>query len=1014
MRRETITRRRLPELPHLDWQEKAREAVGLGFICLAAYAFLSLASFDPRDSATIEWNPARAIAYNMGGRLGASIAESLLGAFGITSYVALVLLAFWGVMILLRRSYKDAAAKAIGVGLLQAACAALATLETTPAFVQSEFARGALLRSMGGSYGEICRDLLVNYFGIVGSYLVLLLLLTASCLLATDWLVYCALLRVWRLLQKLWVVGRSVVGAGIETVNALRRAQAMESLVVAGAPGLGLDLGNTRMIGPRQLHLQPIGTARRRGPAAPFLPEAEAGADFAGEARSMPAATTTAPPPASRGPQGTRVVESVSAYEDSFWANGDDGPPAPPQTSSTSAALAGAAAGLGSDTVRDPLPPPPRIVGESKTEVDRGFGGGARRDSRRIAAERAERSAPAAEPPPQVPSAEERDAAIAAAMRARDEANATADSGAATDAATGVSAGPAAASTPGTESASSDEAQETASASEPGEAVAESVRPAAGRTARRSKAAASKADAAPTAPAAAAETAAPASRPLPPIDLLEEVRPVHDSDIEAEARSYIEIIESTLKTFGIEAPVVSFDRGPVITRYELVLPAGVRVAKIIGLADDLTVKLKVPSVRIVYPIPGKNTIGLEVPNLIRETVRLKELMDANMADGDRMGIPLFFGKDATGLPLVRDLAEMPHLLVSGTTGAGKSVCLNTLIMSLLLTRSPEQLKLILIDPKTTELTSFRDVPHLMAPVVTEMKRAVVVLEWAIRQMEERYDLFSRVGVKKISDFNALGASKIRSRLAEPGEEPPDVPCAMPYLVVIVDELADLMMVAGKEVEQAVTRIAQKARAAGIHLVLATQRPSVDVITGLIKANMPARVAFRVASKIDSRTILDRNGAERLLGKGDMLVLLNGASEPIRAQCTYVSDQEINQVVEHLKEYGPPVFDPELTGLSDATFDMEPVDDPLFEKAVQLTLRSGRGSVSLLQRSLEVGFSRAGRLMDLMEKAGVVGEAKGSKPREVLLTGEQWEGLRASRGGGGGPGGGSDTDVRIGD
>ncbi|MBI3272046.1 MAG: DNA translocase FtsK 4TM domain-containing protein [Planctomycetes bacterium] len=1025
MRREVKTRRLNLNRPRIDWREKAREAVGLGIVCFAAFAVVSLLSFDPRDSASIEWSALQSPVWNKGGRLGAAVAESLFSAFGVTAYVAVALVAFWGMMIYLRRSLKDASAKAVGVLLFQAGCSALAALETSPAFLAGDFARGALLRSMGGSYGDLGRDVLVAYFGVVGSYLVLLLLLSLSCLLATDWLVYLLLLRAWTLFRQVaWVLG-GVAEAMLDAVSAVRRAREAERLAMAGAGAAGTGavvgagggfgaglleflLGGARGRGGHALLLQPIGLARRRstqvfaGVPDPAGDSAAPSSAPAGPAPLQAGARASAPgTDVRRGPQGTRIVEPDDPAEASDSAgdagSGVDFEPAasaygfpglgrtatlsPPTDAYELVADEAAAAkraergarSVASDDAAQPSPScgAPRLR-EPKTEVDLAFGGPApvleAGNADEVELERATDALPANSPAP------------AGAWRAEERESSRPSGAGAADGKGGLPALPPAGAPVSSDGSAVDAARL----------------------------------AAPPPPAASATTASarrepeerhgsrtPPARPLPPTTLLEAVEPARFADIEQEAQHYSAVIETTLKTFGIDAQVTFFERGPVITRYELLLSPGVKVAKILGLNDDLTINLKVPSVRIVYPIPGKNTIGIEVPNAIRETVRLRDLMETCRPASEKMGIPLFFGKDAAGASLVTDLADMPHILVSGTTGAGKSVCLNTLIVSLLLTRPPEDLRMILIDPKTTELAFFQDIPHLMAPVVTDMKRAAGVLEWVIRQMEERYELFSRVGVKKIDSFNQLGAAKIKERFTEPGEEPPDIPTHMPYIVVIVDELADLMMVAGKEVEIAVTRIAQKARAAGIHLVLATQRPSVDVITGLIRANMPARVAFKVVGKIDSKIILGHHGAERLLGRGDMLVLLNGMSDPIRAQCTYVSDNEIRDVVDHLRQYGPPVFDPELLGVSETAAPTEVGDDEHFEDAVRLILEAQRGSISLLQRKLQVGFARAGKLMDMMYRAGVVGPENGPKSREVLLTLAEWDARNVSRAEGGG-------------
>ncbi|MBI2922099.1 MAG: DNA translocase FtsK [Planctomycetes bacterium] len=480
---------------------------------------------------------------------------------------------------------------------------------------------------------------------------------------------------------------------------------------------------------------------------------------------------------------------------------------------------------------------------------------------------------------------------------------------------------------------------------------------------------------------------------LPPLTLLDEVV-VEPAEINHDARMVA--LQNALLAFEVQAKVLAYEAGPVVTCYELELAPGTRVAKIIGLASDLAIHLAVPTIRIVYPLPNKTTIGIEVPNPRATQVRLRNLITSHEDSWRKMHLPLFFGEGATGKPIVCDMQEMPHLLVAGTTGSGKSVCLTTMILSMLLTRTSEDLKLILVDPKMVELSAFKDIPHLMSPVVVDMKRAPIVLDWVVRQMEERYSLFASVGVKKIEQFNGLGEKKIMEKLQVDGEEPPDVPTHLPYIVVIIDELADLMMVSAKEVEAAITRLSQKSRAVGIHMVLATQRPSVDVITGLIKSNMPSRISFKVSAMVDSRTILDQQGAEKLLGKGDMLLMINGCMQLQRGQCTWVTDDEAKNVISWLKEKGgAATFDAELIQINEAPSGGEdgdggPCDDPLFEKAAEITIGEQRGSVSLLQRKLEIGFSRAGKLMDALEKAGIVGPQVGSKPREVRMSIQAWQ------------------------
>ncbi len=483
---------------------------------------------------------------------------------------------------------------------------------------------------------------------------------------------------------------------------------------------------------------------------------------------------------------------------------------------------------------------------------------------------------------------------------------------------------------------------------------------------------------------------------LPPLDLLDNPEATQLSEDDKDVKERIDTIEKTLTNFNIEARVVDVECGPVVTKYEIELGPGISVHRVAGMSDDLAISLKSSNVRIVAPIPGKSTVGIEVPNISKGIVRLKELITAPSSDEKhKYLLPLYLGKDVAGKPLIRDLRSMPHLLIAGTTGAGKSVCVASIILSLLMNRKPDEMKLLLIDPKMVELSVFKDIPHLISPVVTDMRRAPAVLEWLVRTMEERYELFLRVGVKKIETYNQLGESKIRDRLIEDGEIPGDVPTRLPYIVVMIDELADLMMAASDNVETAITRLAQKSRAVGLHLVMATQRPSVDVITGLIKSNMPTRVSFKVASKVDSRTILDRNGAEKLLGKGDMLMLMPPATELHRALCTFIGDTEAKKVVDFLKKQSKPQFDRELVAI-ETNNDFEDMGkDELFDEAAQIVVETQRGSVSLLQRRLEIGYTRAARLVDMMAKIGVVGEYKGSKAREVMMTPEEWAGRKAN-------------------
>jgi len=480
---------------------------------------------------------------------------------------------------------------------------------------------------------------------------------------------------------------------------------------------------------------------------------------------------------------------------------------------------------------------------------------------------------------------------------------------------------------------------------------------------------------------------------MPPIDLLDEPEHTFANVQEKVVKAKAVALEGLLNEFDISARVVAAETGPVVTMFELQLAAGVKVSQISSLSNDIARALGVGAVRIVAPLPGKHTIGVEVPNSEKERVRMKDMLQLAGSKPEGMAIPLFLGKDSSGEALVSDLASMPHLLIAGTTGSGKSVCINTIIAGVLLTRRPDDIKMILIDPKMVEMTAFNTIPHLMTPIVTETRRAVQILEWATVKMDERYALLAEARVKNIGEFNALGTEEIVKRFepTSPDEEA-KIPKKLPYVVIIIDELADLMMTAAKEIEGHIVRLAQKSRAVGIHIVLATQRPQATVVTGLIKANMPTRIGFRVAARMDSRIILDQNGAETLLGQGDMLFLKPGTSDLIRAQGTFVSDDEVRRIVKHLKEVAEPQFHPELTQLGQPdTTDM--IADELFDDAVRIVLDSKRGSVSLLQRRLGVGYARASRMIEQMAALGVLGEYKGSQAREVMMGVEDWEQLR---------------------
>jgi len=481
---------------------------------------------------------------------------------------------------------------------------------------------------------------------------------------------------------------------------------------------------------------------------------------------------------------------------------------------------------------------------------------------------------------------------------------------------------------------------------------------------------------------------------LPPLDLLAEPEHTFPAVQEKVVKSKAADLEKLLSEFSIDAKVVAAETGPVVTMFELELAAGVKVSQISALSNDMARALAAGAVRVVAPLPGKHTIGIEVPNSEKERVRIKNMMELAGNKPRAMQIPLYLGKDSSGEALVSDLTKMPHLLIAGTTGSGKSVCINSVIVGILMTKRPDEVKMILIDPKMVEMTAFNTIPHLMCPIVTETKMAVQILEWATVKMDERYALLAEAKVKNISDFNKLGAEEISRRFgAASEEEEAQIPKKLPYIVIIIDELADLMMTAAKEIEGYIVRLAQKSRAVGIHIVLATQRPQATVVTGLIKSNMPSRVGFRVAARMDSRIILDQNGAETLLGEGDMLFLKPGTSDLIRAQGTFLDEAEIKRIVKHLKGVAEPQFHPELTRLK-AVDTSEMTRDELFDDAVRVVLETKRGSVSLLQRRLSIGYARASRIIEMMAASGILGEYKGSQAREVVITLEEYENIRS--------------------
>lgn len=476
----------------------------------------------------------------------------------------------------------------------------------------------------------------------------------------------------------------------------------------------------------------------------------------------------------------------------------------------------------------------------------------------------------------------------------------------------------------------------------------------------------------------------------PPIDLLSQVNQ-KSGNSRQQLLATAEKLRKTLQSFGVNAKVENVSVGPAITRYELAPAQGVRVSKIANLSDDIALSLEAESIRIEAPIPGKHTVGIEVPNKSKSIVPLRDIIESPKFQESKSKTAFALGKDVAGDVIITDIAKMPHVLIAGATGSGKSVCLNTLITSILYKAKPSEVKLLMIDPKVVELSVYNGIPHLLIPVVTDPKKASGALQWAVQEMVNRYSLFAKVKVRDIKGYNEMAEEKGEPKL--------------PQIIIIVDELADLMMVASKEVEDAICRLAQMARAAGMNLVIATQRPSVDVITGIIKANIPSRIAFAVSSMVDSRTILDMGGAEKLLGKGDMLFYPSGAPKPVRVQGAFVSDKEVENIVKFIKADGEGNYDEKIIeeiensqkdqnpDKSDSDSDDDDDTDPLLDEAIDLVVKSGTASTSYIQRRFKVGYARAGRIIDQMEERGVISGYAGSKPREVLITPERWEELK---------------------
>ena len=496
------------------------------------------------------------------------------------------------------------------------------------------------------------------------------------------------------------------------------------------------------------------------------------------------------------------------------------------------------------------------------------------------------------------------------------------------------------------------------------------------------------------------ETPTEAEYVYPSLDLLDKSPDFNYDEFKEVAAKRAKELEEIVASFGFKITVREIQLGPVIAQYQVEMQAGLRVAKIANLSDDLAVKLGVPNVRVVYPLLGKqNLVGIEIPNVKKQLVRMREVIEELDGTYSKCQIPIFLGRDVAGNPLMTDLASLPHLLIAGRTGTGKSVCLNSIITSILMTRSPSDVRMLMVDPKMVELSQYKTIPHLMHPVVTDMKKAEAILAWAVEKMEDRYQWLARVGVRSIDSYNKLSFESKCRRLADHADITRDmIPQHMPYIVIVVDEMADMIMTSPKEVETHIIRLAQKSRAVGIHLILATQKPIVTVITGLIKSNLPARIAFQVSSKTDSRVVLDENGAERLLGHGDMLFLLPNTNTLVRAQGTYLSDDEITRITDSIST-GETNFEEEIenamNGQKETSITEMAKRDELYISAIDVIVREGRGSITLIQRALGIGYGRAARLIDYMETDGIVGKFAGyNRPREVLITPEQWEAMQA--------------------
>lgn len=476
---------------------------------------------------------------------------------------------------------------------------------------------------------------------------------------------------------------------------------------------------------------------------------------------------------------------------------------------------------------------------------------------------------------------------------------------------------------------------------------------------------------------------------LPPMSLMDELPTAHGKSGPPDASFTANVLVDTLNEFGISTEITNIKQGPVVTRYELRPAPGIRVERIAGLANNLALELKATSLRVQAPVPGKDAVGIEVPNSVANMVVLREILECDEWRAGTARLPMALGKDVGGKDLIADLAKMPHTLIAGATGSGKSVCINSILGGLLMNKTPDELRLILIDPKIVEFSVYNNLPHLVVPVITDPKKVALSLRWAITEMEKRYKLFAKAKVRNIESFNNRVAAKQGDLFGDEAAQKPkdDLPASVPYIVIVIDELADLMLAAGADIENSVARLAQLSRAVGIHMILATQRPDVKVITGTIKANFPARIGFQVAQKVDSRTILDQSGADKLLGRGDMLYLPPTSSKLIRAQGAMVTDAEIHRIVDYIKAQAEPAFEMEIKNKLDkpasASVD-NGQDDDMLSQAIEVIRETQRCSTSSLQRRLRIGYTRAARLVDILEERGIVGPPRGSEPREILI------------------------------